>query len=288
MESNYHKKIYKKKQILLTSAISLRGMNFPYSIDQNGEITNHYDPKYYSDYLKLSIDNNIIPILLINEGWLYSDDKTGKKIMWTGNYYLRGENEVIYREWRNNFHYATYPLKQVNSCIKLCKELCEKFDIPKKCIGHNTKVDGKDEGTMIGWFANAIMAGYDKARNINLDEDWNDQNVGYKELSKEMSLSGKSISYPEAIEGERPIGACVEQPPQFIPIDCLQLGTCFINPKDLTKKERDNLDKFEVLIRFADLGSRGNFCLIPRCCGFKTIEFKNSKLVKGGRLSPHD
>jgi len=142
MESNYHKKIYKKKQILLTSAISLRGMNFPYSIDQNGEITNHYDPKYYSDYLKLSIDNNIIPILLINEGWLYSDDKTGKKIMWTGNYYLRGENEVIYREWRNNFHYATYPLKQVNSCIKLCKELCEKFDIPKKCIGHNTKVDG--------------------------------------------------------------------------------------------------------------------------------------------------
>ena len=80
-----------------------------------------------------------------------------------------------------------------------------------------------DEGTMICWFANAIMAGYDKARNINLDEDWNDQNVGYKELSKEMSLSGKSISYPEAIEGERPIGACVEQPPQFIPINCLQL-----------------------------------------------------------------
>lgn len=107
-----------------------------------------------------------------------------------------------------------------------------------------------DEGTMIGWFANAIMAGYDTANKKKSDEDWDDPNVGYRKLTKEMPL-------------------------------------CFINPKDLTKKERDNLDKFDVLIRFQDLGSKGNFWLVPKVIGFKTIKFKNSKRLKGGRLSSH-
>ena len=66
----------------------------------------------------------------------------------------------------------------------------------------------------------------------------------------------------------------------YLPIDCLQLGTCFINIKDLTKKERDNINKFEVLVNFEDMGNRGNFSLIPRCLGFETIEFKDSKRVK--------
>ncbi len=159
--NNFYKKIYKKKQILLTHSISLLSNNFPYSIDYDGKVTKHYDPKYWSEYLKHPIDKHIIPILLLNEGWLYTDSKTGKKIIWTGKIYPRGENEVIYHEWRNNFHYASYPLLQIESTIKLCKELCEKFKIPRKCIGHNSKVDGIEKFNGITTRSNYLSEYYD-------------------------------------------------------------------------------------------------------------------------------
>lgn len=31
---------------------------------------------------------------------------------------------------------------QVDKTVELCKELCEKFSIPNKFVGHNTKIEG--------------------------------------------------------------------------------------------------------------------------------------------------
>jgi hypothetical protein len=141
MKFNYHKNIYKKRQILLSHSISLIGKNFPYSIDERGKVTKHYDPKYYSDFLKSTADRITIPILLINEGWLTPDPISGRLTNWAGKEYSKPDEDIIRKEWRGHLYWGTYTKEQVKSTIILCKKLCDIFNIPKKSIGHNTMVD---------------------------------------------------------------------------------------------------------------------------------------------------
>ncbi|PCI28495.1 hypothetical protein COB55_03795 [Candidatus Wolfebacteria bacterium] len=141
MKSNFHKKEYKKRQIVLSHSISLRGKNFPYSIDESGKVTEHYDPKYYSDFIDPSIDRVIIPIVLINEGWLHPDPISGRFTNWTGKEYSKPDENSLRQNWRTYRHWSTYSDEQIKSCITLCKELCDRFNIPKKSIGHNVILD---------------------------------------------------------------------------------------------------------------------------------------------------
>lgn len=44
-------------------------------------------------------------------------------------------------------------------------EFCRRFSVTRIADG-----EAMDEGLMLGWFANAIMAGYDHARKESLDD----------------------------------------------------------------------------------------------------------------------
>ncbi len=112
-----------------------------FTIDINGKIFQHYDPKYQSRFLKNDVvDKYIIPIVLENEGWLMKDEKNNYFLNWNEDIYGREDN-IVERKWRNNCYWAPYSSKQLDSLVELSKYLCDKFEIPHQTIGHNTKVD---------------------------------------------------------------------------------------------------------------------------------------------------
>ena len=143
-----------KKQILLTHT-SRDGGEYVTSLKtrQNGKYTKvpHYlirkdgrvfqmlDPESYSDYLKdYNNQKQTIVIALENLGWLKKNPLNASYINWIGNIYSEG---VYERKWRGHFFWDPYTDSQMKSLQKLVVDLCERFEIPKTCIGHNVKVD---------------------------------------------------------------------------------------------------------------------------------------------------
>lgn len=155
-DTNYNKLVSTKHQIVIghTSSSNMKHIlawknrnngeyknTAPYTIDLDGNIFEHFDPKYYSDYLEnKDMNRYIIPVLLENEGWLLKDVKTKKYINWIGDTYDRDE-EIFTLKWRNRSIWAPYSTKQQESLVYLLEFLTKKFKIPMKTIGHNTKVD---------------------------------------------------------------------------------------------------------------------------------------------------
>jgi len=156
-KENYNSKAKKKTQIVVGNTFSSGMKHYlgwltrlsgdykktaAFTIDVNGKIYQHYDPKYSSDFLPIKIANeSIISIVIENEGWLSKDEETGKFYTWVGNEFDKPET-VEERRWRNHEYWAPYTTKQINALVRLVKHLGEKFNIPIQTIGHNTKVDG--------------------------------------------------------------------------------------------------------------------------------------------------
>jgi N-acetyl-anhydromuramyl-L-alanine amidase AmpD len=153
---NYRPKIYDKHQIIVghTSDVSMRHVigwenrlngkyknTAAFTIDNKGKVFQHYDPKYYSEFLKNEpIDKYIISIVLENEGWLTKIEETNQFLNWNDDIYER-EDKIVEKKWRDSMYWAPYSTKQLNSLVELTKYLCNAFDIPLQTIGHNTKVD---------------------------------------------------------------------------------------------------------------------------------------------------
>lgn len=113
--------------------------NAVFTIDVNGNIYQHFDPKYYSNFVGLrGVDEKIIGITLINKGWLIKNDETNEYVDYLNNPY---NGKVVRRRWRNKTYWAPYSKKQIESLVKLCKYLCNKYGIQLKTLGHNTKTD---------------------------------------------------------------------------------------------------------------------------------------------------
>lgn len=153
-KTNYHRTANKKRQIVVGNTFSsdmkhyngwltrhngLYKKTAAFTIDINGNIYQHYDPKYYSDFLidkKANI--NSIPVVIENCGWLIkAEDNTFNT--WVGNKFI--DENIVNIVWRSHSFWCEYNDKQVNSLVELSKYLCKKFNIPKTTIGHNTKVE---------------------------------------------------------------------------------------------------------------------------------------------------
>ena len=94
----------------------------------------------YSNYFKNNnINQNSIIISLENLGWLEKRPLTDYYVNWIDDIY---KGEIYERKWRDYFFWQPYTEKQVEICAKLCNSIINDFSIDKKCIGHNTKVDG--------------------------------------------------------------------------------------------------------------------------------------------------
>jgi len=117
----------------------------PYTIDIDGKIYEHFNPKYQSRYFNnIDLDSKTIIILLENNGWFEKTKDNLNYINWIGDIY-NGVNGVIEQRWRDKHFWEKYNEKQVDSLIFLVKKLCGEFFIPKDAIEHNTKIGFFDD-----------------------------------------------------------------------------------------------------------------------------------------------
>ena len=155
--NNYLKRYHSKQQIVIGNSFSEHMNHFhgwktrkggkfrrtsAYTIDIYGNIYQHYEPQYYSEFFGIKgIDEHIISVLMENEGWLRKDIETNEYINYVGNIYNR-KDAVLEKRWRDQKYWAPYTKEQVESAINLSKYLCNTFGIPLQAIHHNTKFDG--------------------------------------------------------------------------------------------------------------------------------------------------
>ena len=158
-ESNYHPIQYMKKQIIIGNTFNndlnhivswrnrLNGKyktTAPISILKNGDIYFHYDPKYHSEFMGVKhIDKYSIPIVLENQGWLTKNLQNDTFLTWIGDIYNGGDN-IIEKKWRKHIYWDPYTDKQIDSLNEVCDYLCDKFEIPKTTLNHNTYVSSAE------------------------------------------------------------------------------------------------------------------------------------------------
>lgn len=113
-----------------------------YVILKNGEIKKICDDNRVTNYFDdKEINQNSIVISLENLGWLNKDILSTTYSNWI-NQKVKGK--VKERKWRQKFFWDLYTEEQTETLIQLCNELCEKHDIPKKFVGHNTHLNSLD------------------------------------------------------------------------------------------------------------------------------------------------
>jgi hypothetical protein len=102
-----------------------------YTISRDGIVSVHYDPKYYSDFTGNNIVDmssisivleNMGPLSLVNDHYLNFLNEECDEI-----------NEINKKFIRYDYYEKIYD-KQMHSLADLCLILCDKFDIPIKCL----------------------------------------------------------------------------------------------------------------------------------------------------------
>lgn len=115
-----------------------------FTIDTDGVIYKHFEPRYQSEYFKdLEQNNKSIIILLENDGWLTKDVEKNSFLSWLG--YIYKEQEVFEKKWRTHSYWAQYRKEQIDSAVNLVKDLCKEFYIPLTAMTHNVKMDDLDD-----------------------------------------------------------------------------------------------------------------------------------------------
>jgi N-acetyl-anhydromuramyl-L-alanine amidase AmpD len=145
----------KKKQIILTETKRsvrnyINSLKYRYNkknpylpnyvIEKTGQIYQIMNPENYSNYMgQKSVDENAIIISIENLGWLKKNPLDNTFVNWVGDIYKK---EVYEKKWRDYFFWDPHKELQINKLSELIIELCDDFNIPKKCLGHNVKEDG--------------------------------------------------------------------------------------------------------------------------------------------------
>ena len=115
-----------------------------FTIDINGVIYKHFEPRYQSEYFKdIEQNNKSIVILLENDGCLTKDEEKNSFISWLG--YIYNEQDVFEKKWRANNYWAQYKKEQIDSAVTLVKELCDEFYIPLTAMTHNVKMNDLED-----------------------------------------------------------------------------------------------------------------------------------------------
>lgn len=97
----------------------------------------------HSDIFKdKNINRNAVIVFLENLGWLEKKPLSNEYINWNGSIY----NEQVYeKKWRDFFFWQPYTKNQLEATANLCGLLNEELKIKKRCVGHNTKIEGIDK-----------------------------------------------------------------------------------------------------------------------------------------------
>lgn len=103
-----------------------------YTISRDGVVYQHYDDKYHTDFLGVKeVDKQSISIVLENMGCLFQTSES-KYINWLNE--ICDTNNVVEKNWLGYKYWENFNTIQIENTAKLCKILCDKHNIPKKCI----------------------------------------------------------------------------------------------------------------------------------------------------------
>lgn len=156
---NYHNELYDKTQIVIGHSFRTDMLHFAswvyrlngnnkktanFTINKEGKIYQHYDPKYYSTFINHQQDKASISIVLENKGWFKKDSLIDRYIDWLGNTYRKDSKDVLMKRWRNHTYWDKYSELQLESLKELIIKLCDDYNIPKNFIGHNTYDENTD------------------------------------------------------------------------------------------------------------------------------------------------
>ena len=110
-----------------------------YVILKNGEYKKICDENKITNFFdNESLNERAIVICLENLGWLNKDILSPTHSNWLNQ---KVEGKVKERKWRQKFFWDLYTEKQTETLVNLCDEICDRHDIRKKFVGHNTHLD---------------------------------------------------------------------------------------------------------------------------------------------------
>jgi hypothetical protein len=147
--SNYIRAISDKRQIVLGNTYNYGLNHIIHTINRNagtynkcphftilksGLVYQHFETKFYSNYLDNEYSKDIISIALENIGEIFEDN---------GNFfdiYNNKYNEVPFeKKWKNCNHFDKYTEEQFTSCINLCKFLLKETTVEKNVVPTNVQ-----------------------------------------------------------------------------------------------------------------------------------------------------
>ena len=183
-ETNYYLEEYKKTQIVIghNGRKDMRHYlgwinrdcgsykkTSAYSIDKDGKIYEHFDPKYYSDFTLNDQDKSNISITLVNQGWVKLDTNFNIYVDWLGHTYSKDNKDLYTKSWRGHDVWFKYTNEQYDSLRKLVTDLCDRFDIPKEFIGNNVYDENVDIYNGITFRSNYSQEIKDVSPAFNMD-----------------------------------------------------------------------------------------------------------------------
>lgn len=113
-----------------------------YVILKDGSVIETLPHNQTSNYLdNKKINKKSIIICLENLGWVNKNLLSTTYSNWLGN----KVTDVYVKKWRNKYFWDKYTDEQLKSLVELCNKVCEETNIPKKFIGHNTKLSGVEK-----------------------------------------------------------------------------------------------------------------------------------------------
>lgn len=112
-----------------------------YVIMKSGEIVKILNDNENSNlFYNESLNKNSIVVSLENLGWLSKNSLSKFYSNWIGT-----KVELVKeKKWRSKYFWDFYSDEQTKSLIKLCDEICDNNNIPKKFIGNNTRISGSE------------------------------------------------------------------------------------------------------------------------------------------------
>ena len=127
-----------------------------FTIDVDGIVFKHFEPRYQSEYFNdLEQNNKSIIILLENDGWLTKNVEKNSFLSWLG--YIYKEQDIFEKKWRAHNYWAQYRKEQIDSAVNLVKDLCDEFYIPLTAMTHNVKMNDLENYSGILYKSNIEM-----------------------------------------------------------------------------------------------------------------------------------
>lgn len=190
-KQNYYRSKCDKKQIILAG--SLRGGSnhikrlskkeygltkkwCTFTISREGQVFQHYDPKYYTDFMGIKdVDKHSISIVLENMGSIFYDYESEEWLNWAME--VCPEENVYEKHWKGNRYWEIYSEQQFNATVELCKYLCEEYDITLDCLGYNVFKRGTEN-----------FQGIVTRSNFNIDYDDLNPSFDFKKFLTEIGV----------------------------------------------------------------------------------------------------